>query len=113
MPLPTQASGDQLADFATTALAWIESEIPGVDLVSAMLNQRTHENGDLYDVMDVGFRILPDQTVYYVHPDASKDWPSIAVGEIILKMDKVLSIYAGLPERASLVELPPDWDVIH
>ncbi|HJR00130.1 MAG TPA: hypothetical protein VKA83_00740 [Methylomirabilota bacterium] len=113
MPLPPEQTQYPLAENAAAALDFIESEIPGIDTMSAMLNQRQREDGTLYDVMDIGFRIVPSEIVYFVHPDASKDWPNIAVGEIILKADKVLSIYQGLPERAAIFALPPDWELIH
>lgn len=113
---------------AEAALSYIEEALPGIDAVSAMLNQRARPDGTIYDVMDIGWKILPQlvddfaaynagagavkasatiyQNTYYSHPDASKDWPSIAINEIHLKVTKVLSIYAGLNARYPL----PPWD---
>lgn len=113
------APTDQTAeDYANSALSFIESELPGIDAMSVTLNQRTKPDGTLYDVMDVGWRMLPSlvdtfaeatpdaeavreaiavtTVTYYSHPDAAKDWQRIVLHEIVVKASKVLSIYAGL-----------------
>jgi hypothetical protein len=100
-----QLVGDSAADYADSALAFIASEIPAIDTVSVMLNQRARANGDPYDVMDIGFTIPPAQGVFYCHPDAAKDWPKLALHEITLKANKVLSIYAGYTEREDVIPL--------
>jgi hypothetical protein len=92
-------------DFASSAVEFVEARIPAVDVVSVMLNQRAHKNGDPYDVMDVGFKIPPYQDIYYCHPDAAKNWPRLALHEITLKADKVLSIYAGYQVREDVIPL--------
>lgn len=106
-------------DNAEQALAYIEEKLPGIDALTAIANQRYREGGELYDVMDISWRILPSlaadfaanvpdaenvlqqlsvtANTYYSHPDASKNWPHIALHEIVVKANKVLSIYAGLP----------------
>lgn len=116
-------------DYADSALAFIEAELPGIDAMSVMLNQRTKPDGTLYDVMDVGWRMLPSlvdtfaeaaedadavrdaiaatTVTYYSHPDAAKDWQTIVLHEIVVKASKVLSIYAGL----AAVHKLPDPDV--
>lgn len=115
MSAVAQQSAEQYAD---QALAFIAKELPGIDPVSAMLNQRQRPDGTLYDVMDVGWRMTPAlidtfavaaagadnvrnqasvfSTIFYSHPDASKDWETIVLHEIVVKASKVLSIYAGL-----------------
>lgn len=105
-------------DYADSAIAFIESELPGIDAMSVTLNQRAKADGTLYDVMDVGWRMLPSlvntfaeaagdaenvrrqiavtTVTYYSHPDAHKDWQTKVLHEIVVKASKVLSIYAGL-----------------
>jgi hypothetical protein len=119
MPTPSSADAAPVVRQADDALAYIEGKLPGIDAISAMGNQRYRANGDLYDVMDIGWRMLPSlvadfaanvdgaenvasqlsvtENIYYSHPDASKNWPHIALHEIVVKANKVLSIYAGLP----------------
>jgi hypothetical protein len=114
----TPVANDTAEAYADSALAFIASELPGIDALSVMLNQRTHTDGTLYDCMDVGWRIMPDlvstfveaaegadnalsqlsatTTTYYSHPDATKDWQQIVLHEIVVKASKVLSIYGGL-----------------
>lgn len=92
-------------DFATSAVDFIETTIPAIDVVSVMLNQRARANGDPYDVMDIGFKIPPYQDVFYCHPDAAKNWPKLALHEITLKADRVLSIYAGYQVREDVIPL--------
>lgn len=124
------AGQDQTAEqYADQALAFIEAHLPGIDALSAMLNQRLRPSGTLYDVMDVGWRMMPGlvelfaqatgdvdqvrrvaavtQTTFYSHPDATKDWEKIVLHEIVVKASKVLSIYAGL----GVVHKLPDPDV--
>ncbi len=113
MPLPVEPVVGTAQDAADAALAFIESEIPGIEALSVMLNQRARPDGTIYDVMDVGWRIYPYSDVYYSHPNADKNWQNFVIGEIILKADKVLSIYQGLPARADIVQLPADWVAIH
>jgi hypothetical protein len=120
---------DTAEDYADSALAFIESELPGIDAMSVLLNQRTKPDGTLYDVMDVGWRMTPafvntfvdaapgaeaarqaiavTTTTYYSHPDAHKDWQTIVLHEIVVKASKILSIYAGL----GAVHKLPDPDV--
>lgn len=92
-------------DFATSSVEFIETEIPAIDVVSVMLNQRARANGDPYDVMDIGFKIPPYQEIFYCHPDAAKNWPKLALHEITLKADRVLSIYAGYQVREDVIPL--------
>jgi len=116
----TPPTDDSAEAYADSALAFIEAELPGVDAMSVLLNQRARPDGTLYDVMDVGWRILPalvdtcansvegadavrqaaaaTTITYYSHPDASKDWQTIVLHEIVVKASKVLSIYAGLDQ---------------
>lgn len=111
-------TADTAEEYAASALRFIETELPGIDAVSAMLNQRERADGSLYSVMDVGWRITPDlvnlfaeaapdadnvrqhlgvtQTTFYSHPDATRDWQHFVLHEIVVKASKVLSIYAGL-----------------
>ena len=96
---------DTAQDYADSAVSFIEERIPAIDTVSAVLNQRSHANGDIYDVMDIGFVIPPYTEVFYVHPDAEKNWKRIALHSITLKATKVLSIYAGYLEREDLIPL--------
>jgi hypothetical protein len=94
-------------EFANSALSFIEARIPAIDTVSVLLNQRARPNGDIYDVMDIGFTIPPYRDVFYCHPDAHKNWKRIALHEISLKATKVLSIYAGYTVREDVIPL---WD---
>jgi hypothetical protein len=93
------------ADFATSAVEFIDARIPAIDVVSVLLNQRARANGDPYDVMDIGFKIPPYQDIFYCHPDAAKNWPRLALHEITLKANKVLSIYAGYQVREDVIPL--------
>jgi hypothetical protein len=93
------------ADFATSAVDFIDARIPAIDVVSVLLNQRARSNGDPYDVMDIGFVIPPYRDVFYCHPDAAKNWPRLALHEITLKANKVLSIYAGYQDREDVIPL--------
>ena len=104
-PSNTPTTEYPLGDAASGASAFIDSQIPAIDVVSTMLNQRTRANGDLYDVMDIGFRIPPYNDVFFCHPDASKNWQKIALHEITLKATKVLSIYAGYTYRQDVIPL--------
>lgn len=114
MSVPVSPELVNAEDYADSALAFIETQIPAIDTVSVMLNQRVRDNGDLYDVMDIGFTIPPYQDVFYCHPDASKNWPKLALHEITLKADKVLSIYAGYETRQDVIPLidplPSDYE---
>jgi hypothetical protein len=124
MPLPFDPGSPPAVTQADAALSYIDTVLPGIQAISAMLNQRYRTNGKLYDCMDIGWRIeaslvrdfvarVPSaapvlaapaatSTTYYVHPDAHKDWPVIAIDEIILKASKVLSIFAGERVRQNL-----------
>jgi hypothetical protein len=109
---------DSAQSYADSALSFIEEQIPAIDTVSVLLNQRVRRNGNLYDVMDIGFVIPPYHEVFYCHPDAEKNWPRLALHEITLKATKVLSIYAGYLNREDVIPLidpqPSDYpgDVI-
>lgn len=92
-------------EYADSAVAFIESNIPAIDVVSTLLNQRVNPAGDLFDVMDVGFTIPPYKDVFYCHPPAAKNWKRIALHSITLKADKVLSIYAGFQVREDVILL--------
>lgn len=92
-------------EYADSALRFIEAQIPAIDTVSVMLNQRVKPDGDLYDVMDIGFVIPPYDDVFYAHPDADKNWKRLALHSISLKANKVLSIYAGYREREDVIPL--------
>lgn len=105
MPSNTATTEYPLGDAAQGAVDFIDAQIPAIDVVSVMLNQRTKDNGDLYDVFDIGFRIPPANDVFFCHPDANKDWQKLALHEITLKADKVLSIYAGFPYRQDVIPL--------
>ena len=100
-----EQTGTTAQDYATAALGFIEENVPAIDTVSALLNQRVRPNGDLYDVMDVGFTIPPITNTYYVHPDAHKNWKRLALHSITLKANQVLSIYQGLRDRADIIPL--------
>ena len=102
--MPTDP-GYGLGVIAYDSVAFIDSEIPAIDVISVMLNQRQKADGTLYDVQDIGFRIPPYFEVFYVHPDAEKNWAKIALHSITLKATKVLSIYAGYPYRQDVIPL--------
>lgn len=103
--MSVNASLDSAQDYADSALSFIEDQIPAIDTVSVLLNQRVKADGDLYDVMDIGFTIPPEPAVFYCHPDASKNWKRLALHEISLKANKVLSIYAGYQDRQDVIPL--------
>src|ERR1051326_7779563 len=85
----SEVTTDNAEDYASSALAFIEAQIPAIDTVAAMLNQRARPDGSIYDVMDVGFMIPPYRDIFYVHPDAAKNWKRIALHSITLKATKV------------------------
>lgn len=104
---------------ADEALAFIEDKLPGIDALSAVANQRYRDNGELYDVIDIAWKMRPalvadfaanvdgaenaaaqasvTANTYYSHEDANGPWRHRALHAIVVKANKVLSIYAGLP----------------
>ena len=61
------------------APAYIEGQIPAVEIVGIMLNQRPDKAGGLYDVMDIGFTIPPSRASFTPTPTRTKtgsSWPS-------------------------------------
>lgn len=103
--MSANGSTDSAQTFADEALAFIAARIPAIEPVSAMLNQRLTPDGNLYDVMDVGFMLPPYLDVFYVHPNAEKNWKRLALHSITLKATQVLSIYAGYPVREDVIPI--------
>jgi hypothetical protein len=100
-----QIAGSSAQDYADSVAAFVEAQIPTVDVVAVMLNQRADANGNPYDVMDIGFTLPPYSDVFYCHPEATRSWRHHALHAISLKANKVLSIYAGYQVREDVIPL--------
>lgn len=108
MPLPPDTNQPDLWTHAEAAYSFIETEIDGVQVVSAMLNERYDPADNLYACMDVGFKILGRPGVFFVHPHAYSDWPERAVDRINYKLCIINSIYEGLAASPCVqVKAPP------
>lgn len=105
MSVNSALDGSPLGTAAQGAVDFISAEIPAIEVQSTMLNQRSDTNGNVVDVMDIGFRIPPYLDVFYCHPAADNSWATTALHEITLKADKVLSIYAGYDVREDVIPL--------
>lgn len=94
-----------LGKAANDAISLIETRVPAVSIVATMPNERIDPAGSLVPVMDVGFRIPPETSIYYVHPRSDKDWVHLALHAVSLRANVVLSIFQGLTERADIIPL--------
>jgi hypothetical protein len=100
-----QIVGNSAQDYSDSVAAFVEAQIPTVDVVAVMLNQRADASGAPLDVMDIGFMIPPYHDVFYCHPLATRSWRHHALHAITLKANKVLSIYAGYQVREDVIPL--------
>ena len=94
-----------LGKAANDSIALIETRIPTIDVVSVLPNERVDHSGKIVPVMDVGFVIPPDRSIYYVHPPSDKKWARLALHSVSLKANVVLSIFQGLRERTDIIPL--------
>jgi hypothetical protein len=110
--LPSLLSdGSNIIEISEAAFAYIEEQVPGVDVQAAMLNERIDPGNVLTPCVDVAWVIVGRPGLFFCHPKYVKGWPEIASKEILFKMLKVNAIYDGLVEAPWLVGTLPDPNV--
>ena len=104
--MPSDASN--ILAISERAFSYIESQVPGIDVQAAMLNERIDPGNVLTPCVDVAWTIVGRPGLFFCHPKYVSGWPDIATAEILFKMEKVNAIYEGLPEAPWLIGvLPP------
>src|SRR5437660_10845772 len=101
------SDGGLLLDISEQAFSYIEDQVEGVDVQSAMLNERVDPGNILTPCVDVAWTIVGRPGLLFVHPKYVATWPDIASREILFKKEKVLAIYDGLTEAPWLVGTLP------
>lgn len=98
-------TADPLSSFALAvqSLSLLVEETDNVEIVAVLLNEDYDEQGALYDVVDVSFRIRGRGGMFTVHPPFDVNWQAQAFVAIGRKHATVEGIYQGL---ASKDELP-------
>lgn len=89
-------------DVALASLTFFESEFEGVEVLSAALDQRYGEEGELEDCVDIGFRIIGRPGMFQVAPPLDINWQAQAFVAIRSKHVDVEGIYAGLASKNAL-----------
>lgn len=93
MPLPPAGPSSDLEALAESAVQVGAVLVPGTEIVSVMLDQRIDANGDLVDVMMIGYRIDGLPGIFYVHPGADYRWGEAAPAYIQRRKDEIFNIY--------------------
>lgn len=93
-------------EVALDSLTVFEDRFEQVEVVSALLDQQYDEQGELEDIVSVGFRIRGRPGIFSVHPPLDINWQAQAFVAIAGKKLDVEGIYAGLASKAELPRGP-------
>lgn len=94
MPLQDQGSGSNLEQLAESAVVVGAELVPGTEIVSVLLDQRTDAKGVLVDVMEIGYKINGLPGTFYVHPGANFRWGEAAPAYIARRKAEIEALYA-------------------
>lgn len=94
MPLQPQGGGTNLEQLAESAVVVGAELVPGTEVVSVLLDQRTDDTGKLVDVMEIGYKINGLPGTFYVHPGADFRWGEAAPAYIARRKAEIEAIYA-------------------
>lgn len=94
MPIQPQGGQSDLEALAESAVTVGAELVPDTTIVSVMLNQRLDVNGNLVDVMEIGWTINGLPGIFYVHPGANFRWGEAAPAYIARRKAEVENIYA-------------------
>lgn len=93
MPLPADGGSPNLELVAESAVQVGAVLVPGTEVVSVMLDQRLDADGNLVDVMMIGYRIVGLPGTFYVHPGADYRWGEAAPAYISRRKTEIETIY--------------------
>jgi hypothetical protein len=93
MPLAPQGSKSALEVLAESAVTVGAVLVEGTEIVSVILDQRLDDQGNLVDVMMIGFSIDGLPGTFYVHPGADYRWGEAAPAYIARRKGEVEAIY--------------------
>lgn len=94
MPIaPGTGTTTNLEAIAESAVQVGAELVPDTQIVSVNLDQRIDDNGDLVDVMMIGYRIYGLPGTFYVHPGADYRWGEAAPAYIERRKAEIESIY--------------------